>query len=163
MLRRRAAVGCGVVALLALATLWYLRPKQPPYREQSEWRMDVGAGTPTGGGPGEACSLRGPAVLTMHRRLVRAKAESAESSCMYVFHLPDWPDGEDECVLEYQSGSASAIVPSTIGARLAETYYRRRQGGMMYFTSEHRERVFVSLDARWCRWSSVTSGLHVAR
>ena len=101
-------------------------------------------------------------MLTLHRRLVLSSAEGVDAVCEYVFHLPDWPEGEDECVLEYASKTASGIAVSTIGAELAEAYYRRRQGGIMYFTGGRPGRVFVSLDARWCRWLSASSGLGVS-
>ena len=161
MRRRVGAATLVIGVVLCGATVWHLRPKQPPYRERREWRMNVGRGEPLTAEGAGSCTLEGESVLAIHRRLVKAEGKSVEPVCKYVFHLPEWPDGEDECVLEYRSGSARAIAGSTVGARITETYYRRRQGGIMYFTSDEPGRIFVSLDARWCRWDSVASGLGV--
>src|SRR5688500_4801469 len=97
---KRIAVACAIAAPLGIAALWQLRPKQPPYRERYEWRMDVGRGKPVGREPLEACSVGGPTVLKTPRRLVAVSAEGVDAVCRYVMHHPEWPEGEDEWLLE---------------------------------------------------------------
>lgn len=113
------------------------------------------------GGTADECTLAERAVLNKQHRILPSPGVGVSAVCKYVMHLDGWPEGEDECILEFPARSARGLETGSLGAWLATTYYQRRQGGNMFFTSEAPDRRFISLDARWCRWDSVVHGLRL--
>lgn len=97
--------------------------------------------------------------MRKRRRLATGEGEGLAAVCKYVVHLEGWPEGEDECLLEFPMAEIHGVDHTTVGSRLAIAYYGRRQGGIMWFNGSEQGRSFVSLDARWCKWDSVVSGL----
>jgi hypothetical protein len=158
MTQKRVLIAGVCAAAIGALAICLVLPEPSPLRLGSEWTMDIGDGTALAGAESD-CMLSGSVVLTRHRRLARELADGVGPVCKYVLHLPDWPRGEDECVLEYPTATVRAVSVGTLGARLAEVYYRRRQGGIMYFTSERSDRIFLTMDSRWCRFGSVVKGL----
>jgi len=149
-----------VLAFVGGAALWTVRPKSGP---ESDLTVAVWEAVPSSveglGGKSDSCTFSERIVVEKQHRVALGEGDGVGASCKYVMHLDGWPQGEDECILEFPVSRIRAVEATTVGSRLAARYYWRRQGGLMIFRSEASHRVFISLDARWCRWVSVTEGL----
>lgn len=155
------AVGAGFFLAVA-APLWHFRPKLGPAADSRSgvWHVAPESVEPLSGEREASCSLPEHAELQKHRRVSTDPGEGVGAVCKYVVHLEGWPEGEDECILEYPTATISALRPTTTGSRLAARYYRHIQGGIVVFSGPEVGRSFVALDARWCRWPAVADGLH---
>ena len=163
MPRGKILLGSGtVLALILLGLAWRLRPEPGPAadRDSPVWTVTANVTEPLAGTGGE-CTLAERDVLDKEHRILPSGGDGVSAVCKYVMHLDGWPEGEDECILEFRARSARGLGTESFGAWLATTYYERRQGGNMFFTSTAADRRFISLDARWCRWSSVVDGLRL--
>jgi hypothetical protein len=154
--------GCALLLAAAAALAWTLLPKPGPPGDRTVRTWDAAPTTvePLTAKAGETCSAAERLVLTKQRRVLGDTAgQGVAPVCKYVMHLEGWPESEDECVLEFPVQSIRALQARTLGSRLALTYYRHRQGGIMIFTGPAPDRSFISLDSRWCRWASVPTGI----
>lgn len=161
MPRWKVLLGSGaVLALILLGLAWRLRPKPGPRADRSNpvWNGKPYVVEPLGGAADE-CTLGERVALNKEHRILPSRGDGVSAVCKYVMHLDGWPEGEDECILEFPARSVRGLEAESLGAWLATIYYQRRQGGNMFFTSAAPDRRFISLDARWCRWSSVGDGL----
>lgn len=163
-MKRIGILACAGTAL-ALATgglLWSVRPKPGP---QSDRRVAVWKAAPTRverlARDPESCTFTDRIELEKQRRVGAGEGDGVAAVCKYVMHLDGWPEGEDECVLEFPVDGVRDVRATTAGASLAVAYYWHRQGGLMFHRSPTPHRTFITLDARWCRWDSVTEGLRV--
>lgn len=162
MKRLGILLGAGTVLALAVGgLLWSLRPEPGP---PSDAAVAIWEAAPTevehlGGHPHNGCTFAERIEIEKQHRVGPGAGDGVRATCKYVMHLEGWPAGEKECILEFPIDGITAVRPTTLGARLAATYYRHRQGGLMYFRGATPGRAFVSLDARWCRWASVPEGL----
>jgi hypothetical protein len=154
--------GATVLALTLLGVAWRMRPKPGPAADRSSpvWHVKSNVVEPLGGTADE-CTLAERAVLNKQHRILPSRGDGVAAACKYVMHLDGWPEGEDECILEFPARNARGLAAKSFGAWLATAYYQHRQGGNMLFTSEATERRFISLDARWCESDSVVDGLRL--
>ncbi len=162
MRRSGVILGIGAVLFVAMAgVIWRVSPKPGPVRDLNSWTWEGVPTTaePLAGGSSDSCSLSERFVLRKQRRILAGEGEGVPAACKYVMHLDGWPEGEDECVLEFPLGTIQALETTTFGAWVAANYYRHRQGGNMFFTGPEAGRSFLSLDARWCKWGAVVDGI----
>ncbi len=78
---------------------------------------------------------------------------------MYLLQLNGWPEGEDECILEFPVEMIRGLEITTATAWLATRYYQHRQGGIMVFSGPEPGRRYISLDSRWCKFEGVVNGI----
>lgn len=162
MTPRRTVLGVGAALAVGLiAVAWSLLPKPGPAADArvGVWHVVPAVVEPLSGDPA-SCTAEDGLHLQKLRRVGTLEGPGLPATCKYEMHLQGWPEGEDECILEFASDAIRGIEAETLAAQLAATYYQRRQGGIMTFAGPTAGRAFISLDARWCGWSSVVQGLH---
>lgn len=150
------------MALGVVAVVWSLRPKPGPAADAqvAVWDVVPTEVEPLAGDAEASCSAAERLVLQKLGRVGTLDGSGVPARCKYLMHLEGWPEGEDECLLEFASNRISGIATESWGAKLAAAYYRRRQGGIMIFAGPTEGSSFISLDARWCSWSNVVTGIH---
>lgn len=148
---------------MGLATLWQLRLRLGPTADLRSQTWDVVPTTvePLFRNPRSSCSVSERVLLQTRRRLSGGEGNGVAAICKYVTHLAGWPEGEDECLLEFPVAEVHGIGHTTAGSRLALAYYNHTQGGIVWLSGPEHGRSFVSLDARWCKSDSVVLGLRV--
>lgn len=157
------SLALGLLSFAALTLVVALRHQPSPYVESDRWSVKALSVTPVRSLENKAasCSLGFAFTVIRQRRQPRLAGHGVAASCMYLTHLEGWPDGENECLLEYPTETVRGVQATSLGARVAERYYSRRQGGLLSFTAQDSERVFLMLDSRWCNWRSVIRGLEL--
>ena len=157
-----------VLTLLALLAVWgwallrsaaalewaeQARTAAAEARGEDRWfALEIDRAEPLTDGDG-ACSLGRRARLRFgHRLLAGGSGPPRRATCLYDAVLPGHGA---ECLIEYRGSPPTGYTPTNPGARLADRYYRRNQGGIGYLhgnTDNAEPRIFLVLDDRWCRW-----------
>lgn len=103
-----------------------------------------------------------PGVLTLHRqRWLRPTANSGESAPLCV-HSAGRQDVPRKCLVEFSARMPNGYRMDSVASRLTGFYYRIRYGGLLYFTADESDHLFLMLDHRWCEWMDAGRGFRLA-
>ena len=108
----------------------------------------------------DSCVASG--ALTLHRqRWLGPRPSSGESAPLCV-HLAGWWDVPRKCLVEFPTRIPNGYQVGGIASRLAGFYCRIRYGGLLYFTADESDHLFLMLDRRWCEWMDAGSGFRLS-
>lgn len=154
-----AVLAFGLVCLVGLAILALVRPADEA-RQGRPFAVELESAAPTTSQTTSVCSL--PTIVTIARgprlRAVSRVDNPIGAACVYLFRAGQ--HGR-ECLLEFPTAHAAALRADSLVARIADSYYSHRQGGIMFPVISESTSTFLMLDARWCTLLGAADGFSV--